>query len=200
MKLPTNNSDFNFITIVSGLPRSGTSMMMKMLEAGGLDVLVDNIRKPNQDNPYGYYEFEEVKALKDGNIGWLPKASGKVVKVIASLIPHLPMEFHYQIIIMRRSLPEILASQLKMLSNRGQNPKLFNPEIMVDVYQKHLQQIDGWLKQQTNVRFIDISYNDLLSNPKPHLENINEFFGGGLDIVRMENVIDPHLYRQRKAD
>jgi hypothetical protein len=99
----------------------------------------------------------------------LPKAFGKVVKVIATLIPLLPSEFHYQIVLMRRALPEILASQLKMLSNRGQDPNIFNPEMMINVYQKHLHQVESWLNQQTNVRFIEISYNELLSDPKPHL-------------------------------
>jgi hypothetical protein len=198
-----NSSDIsdqsNVITVVSGLPRSGTSMMMKMLEAGGLDVLVDNIRTPDADNPLGYYEFEAVKTLQKGNTEWLDKAQGKVVKIIATLIPYLPETYQYRIVFMRRALTEIMASQLKMLSNRGEKHDSINVEMMTNVYQKHLKQVDLWVNKQANVQRIEISYNDLLSSPRPLIAQINEFFGGDLDIKRMQNVINPNLYRQRIA-
>ena len=109
------------ITIVSGLPRSGTSMMMKILEAGGLEVFTDNLRLPDEDNPKGYYELEQVKALKDGDDSWIKDAPGKVVKVISSLLEYLPLSYKYKIIFMRRAIPEILASQKQMLIRRGES-------------------------------------------------------------------------------
>jgi hypothetical protein len=198
-----NSSDISdqskLITVVSGLPRSGTSMMMKMLEAGGLDVMVDNIRSPDADNPLGYYEFEVVKNLQKGNTEWLFKARGKVVKIIATLIPYLPDTYHYRIVFMQRELTEIMASQLKMLSNRGEKHDSINVELMTNIYQKHLKQVDYWVNRQANVRRIEISYNDLISSPRPQIAQINEFLGGELDIKCMEHVIDPKLYRQRIA-
>src|SRR5215813_2579369 len=106
------------IIVVSGLPRSGTSMMMKMLAAGGLPVLVDAIRAADDDNPNGYFEFEPVKQLADGQNEWLTEAGGKVVKIISALLEYLPKSYHYKIIFMERELKEILASQQKMLSHR----------------------------------------------------------------------------------
>src|ERR1043165_1737839 len=111
------------ITVVSGLPRSGTSMMMKMLEAGGMSLLVDNLRTADDDNPAGYYEFEPVKKLSQGDFDWLEEAQGKAVKVIAALLADLPSAYTYQIIFMRRDMFEILASQNKMLLNRGEDLK-----------------------------------------------------------------------------
>ena len=109
------------IVVVSGLPRSGTSMMMRMLEAGGLPPLTDGLRAPNDDNPLGYYEFERVKKLPEGDVGWLPEAQGHAVKIIAALLPHLPDSATYRVLFMRRAMSEILASQRRMLIRRGED-------------------------------------------------------------------------------
>ena len=100
-----------FVTVVSGLPRSGTSMMMKMLDAGGIPPITDNIRSADEDNPKGYYEFERVKKMPGGDTGWMKDAQGKAVKVIAALIEHLPEGYTYKVLFMRRDMDEILASQ-----------------------------------------------------------------------------------------
>ena len=97
------------ITIVSGLPRSGTSLMMQMLEAGGMPVLTDGIRDADEDNPRGYYELEAVKRTKD-DPAWLHGAPGKVVKMIYLLLYDLPTTYNYRIIFMRRPLSEVVAS------------------------------------------------------------------------------------------
>ena len=111
--------DSKTVIIVSGLPRSGTSMMMKMLEAGGLKILTDNLREADANNPKGYYEFERVKQMKDGNLAWLPDAVGKVVKIVTGLIIYLPSDYKYKIIFMKRDLNEVLSSQKKMLGRLG---------------------------------------------------------------------------------
>lgn len=185
------------ITIVSGLPRSGTSMMMKMLEAGGLPLLTDGRRTADQDNPKGYYEFERVKKLKDGDFTWLPEAQGKVVKVISYLLESLPQGYTYQVIFMRRLLPEILASQRKMLANRGEDPDKVSDAEMARLFEKHLAQVDAWIASRPHLQRLDVDYNRLIRDPLPFIAEINRFFGGRLDEDAMAAVIDPGLYRQR---
>src|SRR5262249_30630691 len=102
------------IIIVSGLPRSGTSLMMQMLDGGGVPVLTDNIRAADTDNPRGYYEFEPVKATKR-DATWLPAARGKAVKMVSQLLYHLPPGETYRVLFLERDLEEVLASQEKML-------------------------------------------------------------------------------------
>jgi len=185
------------ITVVSGLPRSGTSMMMKMLEAGGLPLLVDNLRIGDDDNPAGYYEFEPVKKLSQGDSEWLADAQGKVLKVIAALITHLPATYSYQIIFMRRDMSEILASQKKMLLNRGEDPDKISDAEMAQLFEKHLFKVLSWIDQQPNMRKIEVSYNMLFKDPKPNIAQINRFLGNILDGEKMLEVINPDLYRQR---
>lgn len=188
------------ITIVSGLPRSGTSMMMKILDAGGLAPLTDNFRAADTDNPKGYYEFERVKQLIKGDTAWLPEAQGKAVKVIAIFLPHLPTEFNYRIIFMRRAMPEILASQREMLIRRGEDPDKIGDEELTRLYEKHLRQVNTWLNTQPHVQRIDVHYNQLLHNPTAEIERINQFLGNSLNFDKMVQVVDPSLYRQRKKD
>jgi hypothetical protein len=185
------------IFIVSGLPRSGTSMMMKMLEAGGLQPLTDNLREADDDNPKGYYEFEPVKKLRQGEIDWVKDAYGKVVKVIATLLPYLPDSGRYRVVFVHRTLSEILASQKKMLLNRGEDPDKVSDEDMARIYQKHLVQVDKWMNEHANVQRIEVNYNQMLQNPLPEIERINQFFGNRLDKEKMASVIDAGLYRQR---
>lgn len=185
------------ITIVSGLPRSGTSMMMKMLEAGGVPLLVDHRRTPDDDNPAGYYEFERVKKLGQGDFDWLADAQGKALKVIAALITHLPSAYTYQIIFMRREMSEILASQRKMLLNRGEDPNKIDDAEIAQLFERHLSKVIGWIDQQPNMRKIDISYNLLFKSPRPQMERLNRFLGERLEVEKMLAVINPDLYRQR---
>ena len=187
------------ITIVSGLPRSGTSMVMKMLEAGGMTALTDNLRRADLDNPKGYYEFEPVKKLYKGETAWLPEARGKVVKVIATLLPYLPDTYQYRVIFVHRDLREILASQKKMLVNRGEDADKVADEEMAQIFEKHLSQVDRWIKAHPNVKCIDVDYNLLIRDPGLEIARINEFLGKTLDEEQMVNVIDPSLYRQRVA-
>lgn len=186
------------ITIVSGLPRSGTSMMMKMLEAGGLPPLTDNIRSADDDNPKGYYEFERVKKLPKGDTAWLQDASGKAVKIIAALLTHLPDDHIYKVVFMRRAMSEILASQREMLVRRGENPDKFSDGDLSELFENHIQKINVWIEKHSNIQRIEVNYNDVLENPKLHIATINQFLGGTLDEEKMNAVIDPSLHRQRE--
>lgn len=185
------------ILIVSGLPRSGTSMMMMMLEATGIPSLTDQIRTADDDNPRGYYEFERVKKLKEGDFDWLEQANGKVVKVISALLMHLPASHTYRVLFMRRAIPEVLASQRKMLVNRGADTNASGDEEMTRYFKKHLAQIEEWLENQPNISVLYVDYNRLLQEPEPGVHQINIFLGNTLDEAKMIAAIDPRLYRQR---
>lgn len=184
------------ITIVSGLPRSGTSMMMKMLEAGGLEILTDNIRTPDNDNPKGYYEFEKVKQL-DKDQSWLADARGKAVKVISALLDKLPTDYAYKVLFMRRDMNEILASQRKMLIRRGEPTNTISDEKMAQYFQAHLRKVEAWLAEQPHVETMFVTYNEVMENPIEHARRINAFLGGALDEEAMVGVVDKSLYRQR---
>lgn len=185
------------VTVVTGLPRSGTSLMMQILEAGGEEVLTDRFRPSDADNPKGYYEFEDVKKLREGENNWITEAQGKAVKVVAPLLPYLPTYCKYKIIFMHRNLPEILASQRKMLYNRGEDTGGMDDETMGKVFERYLKSVDLWIGNLTNSERLDISYNKLLANPRSQVKRINRFFGGGLSEELMIKVVDPGLYRQR---
>jgi len=185
------------VLIVSGLPRSGTSLMMMMLDAAGIPPMQDNIREADADNPKGYYEFERVKKLPDGDNKWVGDAKGKAVKVITMLLEHLPSNYHYDVIMMRRELGEILASQRKMLERRGEDPNKVSDKEMGELFEKHFNQVMIWLKKQKNMQFIEVSYNQLLENPNEEIDRVNQFLGGELDVAAMHATIDPKLYRQR---
>jgi hypothetical protein len=188
------------ITVVSGLPRSGTSMMMKMLEAGGIPPLTDEIREADADNPKGYYEFERVKQLDKGDDAWLPQAQGKAVKVIAALLEHLPSEYQYKVIFMRRAMEEILRSQKQMLIRRGEATDRVEDADMAALFQKHLDHITRWIDDQPNFDVLYVSYNDVLENSADQAARINRFLNHALEEDKMVAIIDPSLYRQREDD
>ncbi len=185
------------VTIVSGLPRSGTSMLMRMLEAGGLPPLTDNQRTADMDNPQGYYEFERVKQLDRGDTAWLATAPGHVVKVISMLLQHLPATYHYKVIFVERHIAEVLASQRKMLTHRHEETDAADDAELTALFQKHLVAIRHWLAQQPNFQVLYIHYSDLLREPEAQADQINQFLGGGLDVSKMATVVDPNLYRNR---
>lgn len=175
-------------------------MMMKMLEAGGLQPVVDNVRKADEDNPKGYYEYEPVKALRKGDFSWLGAARGRVIKVIATLLPYLPDTNRYLVILIRRDMREILASQKKMLIHRGEDPDKVSDEDMSRIFEKHLDQVDRWIRDHPNVKCIDVNYNQLIQDPFPEIDRVNAFLGNRLDAGKMAGVIDANLYRQRLSD
>lgn len=186
-----------FITVVSGLPRSGTSMMMKMVEAGGIPPLTDALRTADEDNPKGYYEFERVKQMDKGDIDWVPEARGKAVKVISALLKYLPTTEEYRVIFIRRNIDEILASQRKMLIHRGEDPDKQDDAQMRVLFEKHVRQVEEWLASRRYIKTLYVHYSDMLGNPLPEIKRINAFLGGTLDTQHMAEVVDPALYRNR---
>lgn len=198
LSIETDGLNKKIITVVSGLPRSGTSMMMKMLDAGGVEILSDGFREADEDNPKGYYEFEKVKELgKDAS--WMGQAAGKAVKIISALLKHLPGEFSYRIIFMRRKMEEILKSQNQMLIRRGEPAGDVSDEEMEKLFNNHLQKVEDWLENQSNVEIKYIHYNEILNDPVPYCKDITRFLGNTLNAEAMSNVVDKSLHRQREG-
>ena len=184
------------ITIVSGLPRSGTSMIMRMLEAGGMEVVTDNIRKADVDNPRGYYEFERVKKLKEDS-SWLGDTKGKVFKMVSMLLYDLPKDQNYRVIFMKRNMDEMVSSQRKMLERQKPEQADVDYKKMATLYEKHLRDIKPWLETQENIDVIYISYNDLIENPLENLTHLNRFLDNRLEVDSMLKMLDKSLYRNR---
>ena len=184
------------VTIVSGLPRSGTSMMMRMLEAGGIEILFDNRRKADEDNPKGYYEFEKVKTIKKDS-SWLASAESKAFKMVSMLLYDLPSNWEYRIVFMKRNIDEILASQKRMLERSDRNNSNVSDKEMSILFNKHLAEVEKWLGKQNNINTLYISYNDTILKPLEAIQKLNRFLGNELYIDKMAKIVNKSLYRQR---
>ncbi len=188
------------VIVVSGLPRSGTSMMMKMLAAGGVPLLTDHIREADSDNPQGYYEFERVKKLDKGDTAWVAEAQGQAVKIISQLLKHLPATYDYKVIFMRRHMDEVLASQQKMLLNRGEDTAAVSEETLAQLFEAHLGQVMHWLEQQPHMTTLFLQYSDVVSAPLSQAQAIQTFLAADLDVAAMATAVDPDLYRNRQEN
>jgi len=188
------------IVIVSGLPRSGTSMMMQMLQAGGIAVVTDSVRTPDDSNPKGYFELEAVKDLDKGiPAGWLGGARGKAVKIVSSLVRWLPETNNYQVIFMQRNLDEVIASQNKMLIDRGAPADTSQDERVKRQYQAHVEQTLRLLRGRRSVSLLVVDYGETVARPEETAHRIDRFLGGGLDVDRMVASADPTLHRNRRS-
>ncbi len=188
-----------FITVVSGLPRSGTSMMMSALREGGMSLLVDSIREADRNNPKGYYEYEPVKKLAMGNVKWLRTVKGKAVKIISALLEFLPKKYQYKVIFMERDIEEILSSQKRMLDRTGVvEEKPVAGEEMKKSYQAHLKQVKSYLAENDWMQVIYVSYNQVLKDPEGEFQKVAKFLEDAVDPKAMTRVVDPDLYRERK--
>jgi len=186
------------IVVVSGLPRSGTSMLMQMLEAGGMPVLTDGIRAPDEDNPRGYFEIEKVKQLRR-DTSWLGQAEGKAVKIVYSSLYDLPADRSYKLIFMRRDLQEVLASQRQMLERGGREGSTLTADRLAEVFAGQLQKIDRWLCGQRQIDTLHVDYADAVGKAHTVAGRVNVFMGGRLKESAMAAAVDQGLYRQRSA-
>ena len=184
------------IIIVSGLPRSGTSLMMQMLAAAGVEILTDNLRQADADNPKGYFEFEPVKRLQ-ADASWLDTAHGKAVKVIAGLLPALPPDKRYTLLFMLRPLEEVLASQQTMLQRRDTAATGPDDTRMAAMFAQHVQMTQAWLRDQPHMEVLYVQHRTLLDHPREQAEDIQRFLKRDLAIEPMVAVVDPTLYRNR---
>jgi hypothetical protein len=187
------------IVVVSGLPRSGTSMIMKMLEAGGLPVMTDGLRSADEDNPKGYYEVERIKDLaREVDKGWLGESRGRAIKVISYLLKSLPPTFNYKVVFIRRDLEEVLASQRKMLARRGETEST-PPERMRALFEDDLWRAGYQLKRRPEFDSIELHYSAVLARPLEEARRLAAFLGGGVDAEAMAAAVDPQLYRNRAS-
>lgn len=188
------------IFVVSGLPRSGTSLMMSMLEAGGLELVVDHQRTPDEDNPRGYYELEDVKRLSE-DASFIDEWPGRAVKVISELLQHLPEGHRYRIIFMRRDLDEVLASQARMLERRGEPvPSEDAQAEMRRGFILHLEEVERYVRARDDVDVLWVSYNRLMADPEKMAGRVARFVDRPLEIGPMVARVDPALYRHRFAN
>jgi hypothetical protein len=187
----------NDIIIVSGLPRSGTSLMMQMLQRGGVEIITDELRTADSDNPRGYLEFEAVKNIQHDS-SWLPTARGKAFKMISLLLYHLPPTERYRILFMERDLDEVLTSQQTMLQrmDRTTAPRAQ----MQESFGIHLEHLNDWMKDRVDMTVLRISYRNLIEQPEQQAQSIGKFLGRSLDLQAMPKAVDPALYRNRNPD
>lgn len=183
------------IIVVSGLPRSGTSLMMQMLQAGGIEVVTDNVRTPDLDNPRGYFEFEQVKKIKKDQ-SWLPTMRGKAFKMVSQLLYELPATERYRIIFMERDLKEVLSSQGKMLE-RLKQPAAPAQE-MIQAYSLHLARLQTWVESRSDMSVLRVAYGELIEAPLAQAVRLNQFLSQRLNVESAAGVVDTRLYRNRK--
>ena len=186
-----------FVAIVSGVPRSGTSLLMQMLGAGGMPLLTDDRRPPDPDNPRGYFEFEPVKRTAQDD-AWVETAVGKAVKVIHLLLPRLPPTCPYRILFVHRDIAEVLASQQRMLDRNGRRGADLSPQRLGELLAAQVRRSLDWAALQPNVTWLNIQHRDVIERPAVEARRINEFLGGRLDEAKMAAAVDPSLYRHRR--
>ncbi len=183
-------------TIVSGLPRSGTSLMMQMLRAAGMDLMHDGKRSADEDNLEGYWEWEEIKTLRK-NPRLIEQADGKVIKIISALLPQLPPRHKYRFIFMKRPVEEVVASQLKMLERSGQNP-ISKKEHLIQTQQTHLEQTLAQLRQRHDIDLIEIDYPEMVANPESQIPQLIDFLGETApEPEKLSTAIRKDLHRNR---
>ena len=186
----------DFVTIVSGLPRSGTSMAMQMVVAGGIPPVTDGLRAADADNPRGYFEFERVKQLKSDK-AWLDDARGHVVKVIHMLVTELPDDRPYRVVFLDRDLREVVKSQSTMLARNAKAGGALPSERLMAVYEAQLKQVHAWLAARRNFAVLSVKHADLIRDASGQARAMNAFLGGGLDEAAMASAVDPTLHRNR---
>jgi len=186
------------VVVVSGLPRSGTSMLMKMLDAGGMEIMTDRERVADIDNPKGYFEYERVKNLeRESDKSYVRAGRGKVLKVISFLIKDLPDDNDYRVIFMRRDLDEVLASQNKMIQRLGTTDSTAAEEAMKEAYRNDIVRTRLLCRNRPNFKLIEIHYKNTIEDPAATARSVNAFLGGHLDEAAMREAVDGSLYRNR---
>lgn len=185
------------MVVVSGLPRSGTSMMMRMLQAGGLQLLTDGERAADEDNPRGYYEYAPVKRLAEDD-SWVPEAQRKVVKVVSRLLYELPEDYSYDVVFMQRDIREILASQEVMLARMGTAVAASEQEQLRLRFERHLVELEQWLAQRSSFRVLQVAFARVHEDALAAATRVCDFLEEELDAMAMAETVDEKLYRQRE--
>jgi hypothetical protein len=173
-------------------------MMMQMLHAGGLTIATDAVRTPDESNPRGYFELEAVKELDKGAPpAWLPDARGKAVKVVSSLVRWLPESYDYQVIFMQRNLDEVIASQDRMLAQRGVAHDGHDHDRLKQLYQAHVEETLRLLRRRPCFSTLVVDYAETLAHPERTARRLHRFLAARLDVTRAAAAADSGLYRNR---
>jgi hypothetical protein len=190
----------DYVTVVSGAPRSGTSLMMRMLEAGGIPALTDAQRPPDAHNPHGYFEYSPVKRLALGDAAsWIEAARGQAVKIIYRLLTHLPPHMSYRIVFMERDLEEVFASQRDMLRAQGDAAASQEAARLIPAFAAELRVVRDWLARQPGMSVLAVPYAEVVRAPLTWSHEVSQFLGPGLDEAAMAAAVDPSLYRHRRG-
>jgi hypothetical protein len=192
--MPTARS---YVTIVTGMPRSGTSLTMRMLDTGGIPALTDGRRQADLHNPHGYFEDSRAARLAQES-AWLEEACGMAVKIIYRLLPDLPPHLDYRVLFMERDLEEVFDSQQDMLLSNQHSAAGQDRTRMIRALAADLEQVRQWLSRQANIRCLNVPYAELIASPAPWVSRISHFLDGGLNEPAMAAVVDPALYRHRR--
>ncbi|MFT5121510.1 MAG: hypothetical protein ACI9TH_004279 [Kiritimatiellia bacterium] len=184
------------ITLVSGLPRSGTALIMQMLQAGGMPLVTDDHRNADDDNPLGYFDYEPAKRTYDDS-SWLPVAEGKAVKIKADSLSHLPTDgYTYKLIFIERDIREVVASFYGVLMRKGKKDAGVSEEKLMNDFTGILGDAGRWIAEQ-HIDVLYIKYHDIIENKIREAGRINDFLGGHLDTNTMAEAVYSKLYRQR---
>ena len=181
------------MVVVSGLPRSGTSMLMRVLRGGGVPLMVDDIRAADENNKLGYFEFEPVKSLGSGvarDLSWIAEARGKGVKVVAPLLRHLPAGIPARIIVLHRPLAQVLASQEAMKERLGTAGRSTSTAMLARRYATEMERIDGLVAARPAWRVLHVSYERMLADPAGECRRIGVFLGDRFDADRAAAGVD----------
>jgi len=186
--------------LVSGLPRSGTSLMMQLLEAGGMPLMTDGKRAADADNPRGYYEWEAIKQIaKNKELLDDKTVEGNAIKCISMLLPSLPTKHQYKVIFMLRPIAEVVASQRAMITRLGSKGANLEPPQLERGLRAHREEIRKWGKGAQHIEWIEIDYPELVRNPVPVIEKLIEFLGTDRlpRANAMVSVVDPALHQRK---
>jgi hypothetical protein len=185
------------VLVVSGLPRSGTSLMMQMLERAGVPLFTDAVREADESNPRGYLEHEAVKRLASDQ-SWLPRAENKAVKVVSHLLVHLPPGYAYKVILMQRDIDEVVNSQQRMLERDGADSTASDPTALEAAYRQNLRRVERWAADN-HVSLLTVNHHDVMNTPLREAERVCRFLGIDADPAALAAVVDTGLYRSRKS-
>ncbi|RYD37807.1 MAG: sulfotransferase family protein [Verrucomicrobiaceae bacterium] len=192
---PLTVQDRSRTIVVSGLPRSGTSLLMAMLRAGGVPLFTDSLRTADDSNPHGYFEYEPVKRLTP-DAPWLTWTAGHAIKIVIPLVRRLPPDFPCDVLLLERAMPEILASQAAMLSRCGM--PVVDPRLLGPAFERELRSTHETLASRPDCRVLTLRHRDLLSRPFEASEETARFLRMPLDPAAMAAVVEPTLHRQRE--
>jgi len=187
------DKDINYI--VSGIERSGTSMMMQILRAGGLPTSFDDLRKADESNPKGYYELEGGKIINKIMDGTFPidEYKGKFIKITAFGLMYLP-QGHYKVIYMERNLEEVLDSMEKMAKINDEDR-----EETKESFKKLNEKVKKSIQSREDVDVLFVNYNEILVSPEENIKRVCDFIVlPDTTVKEMIDAVDKRLYRQRR--